>query len=109
MRERDVEQLLVDAVKKSGGKAYKFVSPGNAGVPDRVVCLPGGRVVFVELKAEGGRLSKIQDAQIRLLRQMGQAVEVVTGPDGVHAFFEKYLVRAFRENYLAKGGDENEI
>ena len=60
MKESEIEARLVRGVKALGGVAYKFVSPGNVGVPDRVVVLPGGRVIFVELKAEGGRLSPMQ-------------------------------------------------
>ena len=57
MRESDIERRLVQGVKKLGGRAYKFVSPGNVGVPDRLVVLPGGIVLFVEVKAPDGRLS----------------------------------------------------
>ena len=60
MKERDIEVLLRDGVKQLGGKAYKWVSPGNAGVPDRIVILPGGKVIFVELKQENGRLTRLQ-------------------------------------------------
>ena len=52
MKESEIEARLVRGVKALGGVAYKFVSPGNVGVPDRVVVLPGGRVIFVELKAD---------------------------------------------------------
>lgn len=34
MRERDIERILVDEVRRLGGRAYKWTSPGNAGVPD---------------------------------------------------------------------------
>ena len=54
MRERDVEKVLVDEVRRLGGRAYKWTSPGNAGVPDRMVIMPGHRPIFVELKADGG-------------------------------------------------------
>ena len=47
MAEKDIERFLVNGVKKLGGVAYKFVSPGNAGVPDRLIVMPGGRVYFV--------------------------------------------------------------
>ncbi|MGC5220863.1 VRR-NUC domain-containing protein, partial [Escherichia coli] len=46
IREKDIENYLRDQVKKIGGIAYKFESPGNAGVPDRLVLLPGGQVHF---------------------------------------------------------------
>lgn len=42
--EKETEKYLRDEIKKMGGAAYKFVSPGNAGVPDRLVCLPGGKI-----------------------------------------------------------------
>lgn len=44
--EEYIEKKLIDKVKSLGGRAYKFISPGNAGVPDRLVVLPGGKVRF---------------------------------------------------------------
>ena len=41
MREKDIEKILVAEVRKLGGRAYKWVSPGNDGVPDRIVIFPG--------------------------------------------------------------------
>lgn len=87
MRESKLEARLVRGVKALGGVAYKFVSPGNVGVPDRLVVLPGGVVAFVELKAEGGRLSPMQGRQISRLRDLGADVTVVRGAEGV----ERYL------------------
>ena len=52
MREKEVEQSLVLAVKKKGGLALKFVSPGLSGVPDRLILMPNGRLGFIELKAK---------------------------------------------------------
>ena len=60
MRERDVEQNLVQAVRRTGGIAPKFVSPGLNGVPDRLVLFPGGKIAFVELKAPGQTLRPLQ-------------------------------------------------
>ena len=45
MLEKELEKKFTEAVKKCGGIAFKFVSPGNAGVPDRLVILPGGRIL----------------------------------------------------------------
>lgn len=53
MREKLIEQKLVKAVKAAGGLCPKFVSPGMAGMPDRLVLLPGSRLAFVEVKAPG--------------------------------------------------------
>ena len=82
MLERDIEKVLVREVRKLGGRAYKWVSPGNDGVPDRIVILPGMRPVFVELKAESGKL------QIRRLLDMGQDVRVLRGIREVEQFLE---------------------
>ena len=60
MLEKNIEAHLVSQIKKLGGVAYKFVSPANRGVSDRMVCLPDGSTWFVELKAPGGRLSPLQ-------------------------------------------------
>ena len=74
MLEKNIEKYLVDEVKKIGGRAYKFVSPGNDGVPDRLVCLPGGSVFFVELKAPGKKANGLQKLQQRRLMDLGFVV-----------------------------------
>lgn len=86
MKESDVEKYLVQGVKRVGGRAYKFVSPGNSGVPDRLVVLPGGRIEFVELKTETGRLSKLQLHQIRQLNALGCATYTLYGMGDVLAY-----------------------
>ena len=95
MRESDIERRLVQGVKKLGGKAYKFVSTGNVGVPDRLVVLPGGVVLFVEVKAPDGRLSPNQRLQMRELTQMGAHVFVVWDAGDVDVFLQ-----ACRDRYM---------
>lgn len=90
MLEKEIEKILTAEVKKLGGKAYKFVSPGNNGVPDRIVVFPKRPPVFVELKSEKGVLSDLQAVQVKKLRDLGQPVEVVKGVDGLIKFFGKY-------------------
>ena len=58
--EKSTEAYLRDEAKRLGGRSYKWVSPGRAGVPDRIVIAPGGRVVFVETKSEGEKSNKQQ-------------------------------------------------
>ena len=83
MRERDVERYLRERVKQLGGRAYKFVSPGNNGVPDRIVMLPGGKLFFVELKAPGKETTALQDAQIDRISKLGPDVFVVDSKEKV--------------------------
>ncbi len=80
--ERNIEAYLVKRVKALGGYAYKFVSPSNRGVADRLVVLPGV-VWFVEVKAEGGRLSPLQTLFIEQMKRLGQNVIVVWNKEDV--------------------------
>lgn len=50
MRERSVEEKLSRYIKDRGGLCLKWVSPGYTGVPDRIILMPGGRVIFAEVK-----------------------------------------------------------
>lgn len=56
--------------------AYKFTSPGRRNVPDRICVLPGGRIVFVELKAPGKKPTAGQAREHQRLRDLGQQVDV---------------------------------
>ncbi|MNB95743.1 VRR-NUC domain protein [compost metagenome] len=86
MRERDIETYLRDRVREAGGRAYKWTSPGNNGVPDRIVILPGGTVRFIELKAPGQKPTKLQLAQHRILQNLGCPVQVIDSKAQVDAF-----------------------
>jgi Holliday junction resolvase len=92
MRERDIEKKLVREIRRMGGEAYKWTSPGNDGVPDRIVMLPGGRLIFVELKADRGQLEPIQRVQIRRIQKLGQEVRVVRGMDGLEEFLREEVM-----------------
>jgi len=92
MSEKAIENYLRLRVKKLGGKAYKFVSPGNVGVPDRIVVLPGGRICFVELKSEIGKTTPIQEKRIKELRDLGCDAVVVKSKTEVD-----WLISCFEE------------
>lgn len=83
MTEKIIEQKLVRAVKKRGGMALKFVSPGLDGVPDRIVLLPMGRIAFVELKAPGEKMRPLQVRRKRQLEGLGFLVYCVDGVDQI--------------------------
>jgi hypothetical protein len=88
MRESTIEAYLRDEVRKIGGRAYKFVSPGNDGVPDRLVCFPGGRVVFVEMKALGKKPTSLQRMQQAVLSGLDFQVWVIDSKSGVDEFVQ---------------------
>lgn len=93
MRESAIEAYLRDRVRQVGGRAYKFVSPGNDGVPDRLVCFPGGRIVFVELKAPGQKPRPLQLVQIDRLQRLGCGVLVIDSKTKVDWFIAAYSER----------------
>jgi hypothetical protein len=90
MLEKDIEKIFTTEIKRAGGKAYKFTSPGNDGVPDRIVLFPDGWIVFVELKTDTGKLSKLQELQCRQIAELGQSVRVLHGLSEVRDFFLEF-------------------
>ena len=60
MTEKEIERYFCKRVRELGGFAYKFRSVTQAGVADRIACLPNGEAWFVELKQPNGKLSALQ-------------------------------------------------
>lgn len=89
MLEREIEKFLTKKIKQDDGLCYKFVSPGNAGVPDRLIITKLGEAIFVELKTEKGKTTALQETQIRRLREHKQNVYILYGKSDVLRFLEK--------------------
>lgn len=89
MREVQIENYLVREIKKLGGLCWKFTSPGQKGVPDRIILLPKGKVIFVELKTETGRLSVLQQRTITVLKNLGHRTYVLKSKEEVKQFIEE--------------------
>ena len=89
MREKQIEQKLTLMVKKAGGIALKFVSPSFAGMPDRLVLLPGGVFAFAELKAPGMKPRALQVARHEMLRRMGFKVYVIDGIEQIGGMIDE--------------------
>lgn len=85
--EKEIEAYLRVRIKKLGGIAYKFTSPGNDGVPDRIVLLPKGVISFVELKAPGKKPSKLQKVQINRIKKLGYDVYVIDSKELVDKIY----------------------
>jgi hypothetical protein len=83
MLEKEIEMQLVRAVKKMGGRAVKFISPGFDGMPDRLVLLPGGKCGFVEVKAPGKKPRALQRVRHEMLKELGFKVYVLDAKEQI--------------------------
>ena len=101
MLEKDVEGYLRREVEAMGGLCLKFISPGNAGVPDRIIILPGGRVWFAEIKTTGGRVRPLQRWWQRRLQKVGIRSLIIKNRVEAEVF-----ITLLRE---AEGGDHHDL
>lgn len=88
MKESTIERELKNRIDDLGGACLKWASPGNRGVPDRIV-LYQGDVIFVELKRPGQKLRPLQDYQRRKFQELGVDVEVIDSMEGVEEFVQR--------------------
>lgn len=88
MRECELEKKLVKEIARMNGFALKFISPGNAGVPDRVILL-AGRTYFVEIKAPGKKLRKLQRHWKVKLEEQGYKVYVIDSEDSLELMLDE--------------------
>lgn len=73
MRESEIEKKVSEYAKAKGWLVYKFVSPSQRGVPDKIF-IGGGDIFFIEFKAPGKKPTKLQDKIFSKIR--GELFEV---------------------------------
>jgi hypothetical protein len=88
VRERNIEAHLFEGVKRLGGWCLKVI-PNPAGMPDRIVVLPGGRTYFVELKRPGEKPSELQLHRHEELSKIGHPVAVLDTKERVDEWLQK--------------------
>jgi len=90
MNERNVEQNVIKQLRKAGGEAYKFVSPGRRGVPDRLCLLSvpeklretiAKYIRFIEAKAPGKMMRPDQINEKKRLEELGYRVDIIDTMD----------------------------
>lgn len=81
--EQKIEKQLTTAVRNHGGLCWKFTSPGTAGVPDRIIILPGGHIAFIELKAPGQKPRPLQTHRHQQLTHLGATVRTIDNPNHI--------------------------
>ena len=81
--EKVIEAKLREAVKHRGGVALKILSQYHAGLPDRLILLPGSRAFFVETKSTGCKARLLQKKAHEMLRSLGFSVYVIDSTEKV--------------------------
>ena len=77
MKETQIESKIVKKAKELGFLTYKFSSPSNRGVPDRMFISPHGEVFFIEFKSAKGKLTKLQENVIKDIGEYGVGVFII--------------------------------
>jgi hypothetical protein len=85
-----IESYLISQSEKYGILCYKFVSPGNKGVPDRIL-IGKGKTVFVETKAPKEVPRKLQEYVIKKMKKAGATVYVADTKEAVDAILNFML------------------
>ena len=94
MKESEVENYLVWAVEVLGGAAWKFKSPSQRGVADRIVCMPNGETWFIELKRpKGGRLSPLQIKFLEKVIGLQQKYALLINQQEIDKWLNDYRMR----------------
>lgn len=83
--EAQLEKMLHDGVRHLGGMSMKL-APTTAGMPDRLVLWPGGRIDLVELKTDKGSVRRIQEIQHHRIAKLGTYVQLVRGESGIRSY-----------------------
>lgn len=86
MRERDIEKTVTKHAKLLGWLCFKFSSPGQRGVPDRIY-FKDGTAVLIEFKAPGKRPTKLQLKTIENLKEKGITTHVIDSIETGKAVF----------------------
>ena len=88
-RESEVEGYLKRRLCGLGIDCVKYVPDQLPGMPDRMLLLPDGKVMWVELKTDGGRVSPLQMYRHAWLRKLGHDVRVVWDKQQVDELVEE--------------------
>ena len=99
MLEATIERYLYDQCKKRGWLCEKFTSPQRRSVPDRIVSLPNGEALFVELKAPGKKPTDLQALDHKRRRKLGFSVEVIDTKEGVDKLIKELDIELYIQGF----------
>ncbi len=84
-----LQNHLKDVVQKSGGQYRKVRWEGRRGCPDCFIWWTWPRAAFVEIKAFGDRVSKVQDREIERMKNYGIPVFIAQTNEEIDEIVKK--------------------
>lgn len=88
--EKKIEEYLIKKTKEAGGECFKWESRNSRRSLDRLLFLPGGQLIIVEIKRPGGKFRPAQPYMIKLLRGLGFRVEVIDSKEQIDQLFNTW-------------------
>ncbi|USL89241.1 nuclease [Bacillus phage vB_BceS_LY1] len=88
--EKQIENYLKRKFESIGSIVLKFTSPGQAGVPDRLIILPDGFTIFVEVKCKTGRVAPLQQHWVDKINKQGANAHFVWSYEDVDKLLGVY-------------------
>jgi Holliday junction resolvase len=79
MTEQQIQSKRIKQLESEGYYVIKLISTNKNGIPDIIAIPPNSDVLFVEVKAKKGKLSKLQEYRIKELESLGIKTEIHKG------------------------------
>ena len=87
--EGKVKARFAKLAKQYGILYINLIQTGSKGDPDKLILPKGGRPIFAEFKAEGGKLSPSQEKKIAMYAELGYDMRVIEGAEAAEALAEE--------------------
>lgn len=91
MSESKLQAKIIRLLEKHGFYVVKTIVSNKKGVPDILACSPKGAFVAIEVKFGRNKASKLQEYNIRLIRERGGLAEVVWDLEAVERLIQRAL------------------
>lgn len=91
MKERSLQQKILAYLAKQNIFHFKLVQANYNGLPDLFI-FSNGKVLAIELKKPGGRLSSLQRIRLQRLQQAGVAVHIINSYDTFLNVLNKFIL-----------------
>ena len=79
MTEQQIQSKIIKELESQGYYVIKLIKTNKNGIPDLLVLPKNSDAFFIEVKKEGGVLSKLQEYRINELNKHGLKTQILKG------------------------------